>query len=49
MDVTRVREQRAGRRMNNRRRDGRKFSRSAGSTHSINANNGRPMRGGIRL
>lgn len=49
MDVTRVREQRHGRRVSNPRRDKRKFSRTAGSQHTANANNGRPMRGGIRL
>lgn len=47
MDVTRVREQRAGHRQS--RRDKRSFSRTAGRTHGVNASNGRPMRGGIRL
>lgn len=51
MDVTRVREQRSGRRTN-RRHDRRSFSRNADRTHTANSANfgsGRPMRGGIRL
>lgn len=49
MDVTRYREQRAGKRTN-RRKDRRSFSRNADRTHSVNSlSSGRPMRGGIRL
>lgn len=48
MDVTKVREQRAGHRTN-RRKDRRSFSRNADRTHSANSSSGRPMRGGIRL
>lgn len=47
MDVTRVREQKQGRRQN--RREKRSFSHTADQTHTANSGSGRPMRGGIRL
>lgn len=47
MDVTRVREQRHGRRQS--RYEKRSFSKNADRTHTANSGSGRPMRGGIRL
>lgn len=47
MDVTRVREQKAGHRAG--RGHKKQFSNTADRTHKVNTNNGRPMRGGIRL
>lgn len=49
MDVTRVREQRHGHRVNSVRKDKHTFSNTADRTHKANSNSGRPMRGGIRL
>lgn len=49
MDVTKVREQKQGHRMFNRRKDRRSFSRNADREHVANSGSGRPMRGGIRL
>lgn len=48
MDVTRVREQKHGRRQS--RGERRSFGRNADRTHTANTlGSGRPMRGGIRL